>query len=143
MVRAGIPILRGPYVVDYTDIPHNGDTLTLWTPQINDVLLRLFADQDTLVAWDHGVVSVGQNVDGVSLTNVLLTSNTYAETSQFDLLYDMSSGVQFNAVGAAISRSCVVFSNNNPMQLQFTTDDSEATQGHVELYALVARAVAP
>src|SRR3954467_4749560 len=66
MVRAGIPILRGPYVVNFSDIPHDGDTMTLWTPAVGDVLLGLFPDRPTVTQWVHGFLFIGQNVDGMS-----------------------------------------------------------------------------
>jgi hypothetical protein len=148
----GIPILYGPYVVDYTDIPHDGDKKTLWTPQVGDVLLRLVGDWATATAWDHGALFVGQNVDGTGQNkqNVLAEIDMTMPPPGGVLRVQLSSidpafnGTIFDGAGDTIYASAVVFHTTDPVQIQLAqTGGSNPTAGHVELFALIARAVAP
>jgi hypothetical protein len=146
----GIPVLRGPYVVDYTDIPHDGDKKTLWTPAVGDVLLRLFTDVQTHTFWDHGTLFVGQDVDG-TLTpahNVIAsggngTGGGYAIVP-LDTSVQPLSSYYFDNVGTPWLSTAYVAHSTDPVQIQLAqTGGTNPTTGHLELYALVARAVAP
>jgi hypothetical protein len=120
-MRAGIPVLRGPYVVEYTDIPHDGDTKTLWTPQVGDVLLALGVSPHRWTNWDTGVLSVETTTDPDQFIN------------------------SSNAGGmSGLNIQCYLFTTTDPVQIRLhETPGTDPSQGHVELYALVAQAVAP
>lgn len=147
-MRAGIPVLRGPYVVDYTDMPHDGDSKVLWTPQIGDVLLRLFPDWQTVTEWDNGNLGIGQNPNVAGVTNLIAFA--YAGTISefgfpvFDLAYGIAGDGQMDSGGVGHHNSAYVFHSTDPLQIQMQqTGGADPAAGHVELYALVARAVAP
>jgi hypothetical protein len=142
-MRQGIPILRGPYLVDYTDIPHEGDTMTLWTPQVGDVLLRLFPDWQTVVNWDSGGLRIGQNVadDGATITNAIVAISPVGDVAALDMNYNATA---YPGTGPTVPETAYVFHTSDPVSILLArTGGTDATQGHVELYALVARAVAP
>jgi hypothetical protein len=146
----GIPVLRGPYVVDYTDIPHDGDKKVLWTPQVGDVILGLFPDYSTVTQWDQGQLFIGQNVDGVSIPahNVLTNGSTggigKGNGFNLDFLIDATLGNNWDAGGATYGATGHVCHTADPVQIQLArSSGTDPTQGHVSLYALVARAVAP
>lgn len=144
----GIPVLRGPYVVDYTDIPHDGDKKTLWTPQVGDVLLRLFPDMATVVQWDkNAVLSIYQeNQAGIALAtpgNIGLRF-AYPNFGTLDSIADALSGQSYDPVnGNPTSVGATVFHTTDPVVIKMWNPTADPTQGHVELYALVARALAP
>jgi hypothetical protein len=146
----GIPVLRGPYVVDFSDIPHDGDALTLWTPQVGDVLLRLFPKWQDSINWDHGLLFVGQNVDGTVTPALNVLAATYtgltgADGHTSNMGLDIAEGYNAtDASGASVATLSFVLPTTDPVQIQLAqTGGTDPTQGHVELYALVARAVAP
>jgi hypothetical protein len=149
-MRAGIPILRGPYVVDFSDIPHDGDTMTLWTPAVGDVLLRLFPDRFTVTQWDHGNLYIGQNVNGNgggspnSLVIGVTGNIALGSAADLDSISDAINGTMQDPLGTSYGTSGFVFRTTDPLQIQLAhTSGTDPTQGHVELYALVARAVTP
>jgi hypothetical protein len=147
----GTPVLYGPYSVDYTDIPHDGDKVTLWTPQVGDVLLKLFPDRGTCVQWDHGVLAVGQNVDVTNIPdsstlNYLTFANAGGIGNGYGSLDFESQGVDGTqrVVGSAGGATGHVFHTTDPVQIQLAqTGGTDPGAGHVEIFALVARAVAP
>lgn len=141
-VNTGVGLVHYQMAVSYTDIPHDGDKMTLWTPQVGDVLLRLMADPLTGVTWDHGQLFVGPHVDGtVSPAHNCFALTDTAGVGGIDILFHAevsdSSGSVYTATG-------YVFKSADPVQVQLAqTSGTNPTQGHVELYALIARAVAP
>lgn len=152
----GLPILRGPYIVDYSDFgpaPMEAHTVTLWTPQVGDVLLRLFPNWRTVVQWDHGNLAIGQNVGHsteIGYFNVIDFGGTgdIAGQNQYggvlDSVVDAPGGQVYDSSGNYWSVSAHVFPTADPVQIGlFQTGGTDPTQGHVELYALVARALAP
>jgi hypothetical protein len=150
LMLAGVPILRGPYTVDYTDIPHDGDTMTLWTPAVGDVLLRLFCDWQTVIQWDQGRLAIGQNVavSEETFNNVLSSavagSIAGAASPALDLIVDAVAGIITDGDGNTLKTTARVFHTTDPVQIQLAqTGGTDPAAGHVELYALVARAVAP
>jgi hypothetical protein len=139
----GVATLLGPYTVDYTDIAHEGDTMTLWTPAVGDVLLRLFPDWQTVVNWDHGGLRIGQNVadDGVTITNAITAISPAGDVAGLDMNYNATA---YSGTGPTVPETAYVFHTSDPVSILLArTGGTDATQGHVELYALVARAVAP
>ena len=145
-VGQGVPQLRGPYVVDYTDIPHDGDRMTLWTPQQGDALLRLFPDWQTATQWDHGKLFIGQNVDGTldPPHNTIVRAGAGTTLDPDVRALDMTWVSQANdGSGVAVPGTAYVFRTTDPVQIQLAQvgENPDPTQGHVELYALVARAV--
>lgn len=141
----GGPVLYGPYTVEYTDIPHDGNTKTLWTPQVGDVLLRLFPDWQSVTQWDHGHLSITHANNQITAAGPGNISQSQAGCLEMDgiaISGDMDSDIsgddttQFSAA--------YVFHTADPVQIGLTqTPGTDPTHGHVELYALVARAVAP
>jgi hypothetical protein len=147
---AGAPTLYGPYIVAYTDIPHDGDKKTLWTPQVGDVVLGICTDYTTLVQWDHGNLFIGQNVDGTltpplnCLTNANNNEIGGGGNNTLDMVGDAVAGLMRDASGHGFGTSMYVFHSADPVQIQLAqTGGTPPTQGHVEIYALIARAVAP
>lgn len=143
----GIPVLRGPYVVDFTDIPHDGDTLVLWTPAAGDVLLRLFPDFQTLTQWDVGQLRVGQlrtsGLDYFAWADAGKIAIGDADGTLDSVVEGVTQEVAGND-GNYYKTTAFVFPTADPVQVQLTfTPGTDPTAGHVELYALVARAVAP
>lgn len=149
-MRAGIPVLRGPYVIDYTDIPHHGDTKTLWTPELGDVLLRLFADPEAAIVWDQGsrlLVTQDYNTEEQSTIAIgdIVPVGSYSLGSALDTI-ESANSLQTTWAGNGTAVTAKVFHSTAAVQVVYI-DDAEvpvaATQGHVELYTLVARAATP
>jgi hypothetical protein len=149
---AGTPTLYGPYVVAYTDIPHDGDKKTLWTPAVGDVLLRLFSDPSTRQGWDKGLLYIGQNVDGRAPgpppKNALAYQNaTPTDGAGHPDLGQLDMGFQeqvYDASYNGVLTTAYVFHTTDPVQIQLAqTAGTDPTAGHVELYALMAHPVAP
>jgi hypothetical protein len=150
LAATGEPTLFGPFVVDYTDIPHDGDKKTLWTPQVGDVLLRLFPDPLTVVQWDHGTIQVGQGLPSdvvlasAASGHIALGSAIGSNTGVLDNISDALTDQNFAANGHDFSSTAYIFSTAASVEVGlFNTGGTDPTQGHVELYTLVARAVAP
>lgn len=115
---AGLPVVYGPFTVEYTDILHDGDAKALWTPQAGDLLLRVFYNWITFVAWNEGTHVLAQ-VHGVYHT------------------LDFSNGSELLPV-------VDVLQTTDPLELRLQNPSgTDPTQGHVDIYALVARAVVP
>jgi hypothetical protein len=135
----------GPLVVDYTDIPHDGDKKTLWTPSIGDVLLRLITDWQSNVPWDHGTLFVGQGVDGtvapphncLAFVSTGITDPGGPALGTIDLVYG---DTWFDASGASFTQTAHIFHSTDPVQIQLAqTSGTDPTQGYVELHAVVLR----
>lgn len=147
--ESGLPVLHGPYVVDHTDIPHNGDTKVLWTPEVGDVLLRLIADWSVGTVWDHGRLYIGQGVDGTATppTNVILEQLNYGTPGDMIALSFLDNIWQeqiYDASGGTHGTTAYFFHSADPVQVQLAhTGGTDPTTGHVALYALIARALAP
>lgn len=146
----GAPRLIGPFVVDYTDIAHDGDKKTLWVPEVGDVLLRVFPDFATVVQWDQGVLAVGQAVNCTDSDQFNMLAQSAAGhvgrggAGYLDNILDAAIGVNSDSAGNHFYASAYVCHTTDPVQIQlWGTGGTDPTQGHVELYALIARAAAP
>lgn len=122
---SGVGVLHGPYTVDHTDIAHDGDTKTLWTPQVGDVLLTLYGDKPSAVNWSNsGVLAVGQLADPGGLLSYISGTQSTGFTGGYPTGW--------------------VFTQADPVVAQISgMGGATASEGHVSFYALVARAVAP
>jgi hypothetical protein len=121
----GLPVLRGPFVVDYTDIPHDGDKKTLWTPQVGDCLLALYGD-------------LGTNITAGTANNTHNGGLDIGTAAHPSLIAGLSDFFNFHTGG------CYVFGSASPVQVMYDAQgDGDLTAGHVELYALVATPLAP
>src|SRR5436309_482165 len=77
----GMFVIQGPYVVDFSDIPHNGNAKVLWTPSTGDILVGLWGDCRTSVV---GATAGGAfNSAGLELGNAV-TPDLYAPGQTFD-----------------------------------------------------------
>jgi hypothetical protein len=115
-------------VVTYTDIPHDGDRTTLWTPQVGDVVLALFGVNATGGApLSNGSLYVAQprgedlhlwaECDFTSFTG-LADANFFAHTGTLPRIVEDAVPVVFGYDAQG---------------------DGDLTAGHVELHAIVLR----
>lgn len=134
----GMSYLIGPYSVDYTDIEHDGNAKTLWTPAIGDVIVTVFGDTATLVQCDN---SGGLNTSGIQF-------GTAAEPTQLSgnsLLGFLSFQYAYynNVLDTIPSRPILlpyIVRSTSPFQLKYHAgDDGNLTAGHIDLYALICR----
>jgi hypothetical protein len=118
--QPGVPVLYGPFVIDYanSDLNANSEARTLWTPDPGDVLLRLVSDPTTDVSYDFGEITIKTGSTELANTN--------------------------DGIDDAHVITPYVFSTDDPVRAVFTIGGGDsAGAGHVDVYALVARAVTP
>src|SRR5258708_3773906 len=88
--------LYGPYVVDFGDVPNDGDAKTLFTPTVGDVCLHAFpipVPGAHLTGWDAGNLIVGQHPTGSVAHNsdtwcAIAASDGYVADSHNDSGFD-------------------------------------------------------
>jgi hypothetical protein len=127
---AGTPTLYGPFTIDYSAIRHDGDTKTLWTPMAGDAVLALYFDLATRVAFAR--------------TNATFRLGQDTSSDDAAWLADTDGGDPVNFTLPNGFKRLWLLRSADPIQIRYVANgDGDLTIGHVELYALIARPVAP
>lgn len=140
----GAVIVRGPFPVNYSDIPNNGDALTLFTPVVGSVMVA-FTGSDTIEAWDEGTyIGLGQNLD----VSVINGQWDYVDPTDVANLreFGMGSNFRLGSTLLGVEGKSWVVTSDDPVTVAF--GDSAVTptppsQGHIDLYFRIAVPVAP